>query len=59
MPAGLWMQEEWKYCDPFDGLRVIVSGIEPMIKLDKVSKKFGTGVFGLSDITIDVDKGEF
>ena len=30
-----------------------------MIKLDSVSKKFGTGVFGLSDITIDVDKGEF
>ncbi|HZJ18616.1 MAG TPA: ATP-binding cassette domain-containing protein [Patescibacteria group bacterium] len=30
-----------------------------MIKLDNVSKKFGTGVFGLSDITIDVDKGEF
>lgn len=30
-----------------------------MIKLNSVSKKFGTGVFGLSDITIDVDKGEF
>lgn len=30
-----------------------------MIKLDKVSKKFGTGVFGLSDISFTVDKGEF
>ena len=30
-----------------------------MIKLDKVSKKFGTGVFGLSDVTFSVDKGEF
>ena len=30
-----------------------------MIKLDKVSKKFGTGMFGLSDVTFDVDKGEF
>jgi len=30
-----------------------------MIKLDKVSKKFGTGVFGLSDISLDIDKGEF
>lgn len=30
-----------------------------MIKLDKVSKKFGTGVFGLSDITLSVDNGEF
>lgn len=30
-----------------------------MIKLDKVSKKFGTGVFGLSDISLVVDKGEF
>ncbi|MFH1186750.1 MAG: ATP-binding cassette domain-containing protein [Candidatus Levyibacteriota bacterium] len=30
-----------------------------MIKLDKVSKKFGTGVFGLSNVTVDIDKGEF
>lgn len=30
-----------------------------MIKLDKVSKKFGTGVLGLSDITINIDKNEF
>ena len=30
-----------------------------MIKLDKVSKKFGTGVFALSDISLLVDKGEF
>ncbi len=30
-----------------------------MIKFDKVSKKFGTGVFGLSDISFSVDKGEF
>lgn len=30
-----------------------------MITLDKVSKKFGTGVFGLSDISFSVDKGEF
>jgi cell division transport system ATP-binding protein len=30
-----------------------------MIKLDKVSKKFGTGVFGLSDINLFIEKGEF
>lgn len=30
-----------------------------MIKLDNVSKKFGTGVFGLSDITLSVENGEF
>lgn len=30
-----------------------------MIKLDKVSKKFATGIFGVSDITFSVDKGEF
>lgn len=30
-----------------------------MIKLDKVSKKFGTGVFGLSGVSLNVDKGEF
>lgn len=30
-----------------------------MIRLEKVSKKFGTGVFGLSDINISVDRGEF
>ena len=30
-----------------------------MIKLDKVSKKFGTGVFGLSDVSFSVEKGEF
>lgn len=30
-----------------------------MIKLDKVSKKFGTGEFGLSDVSLSVDKGEF
>lgn len=30
-----------------------------MIKLDKVSKKFATGTFGVSDITFAVDKGEF
>lgn len=30
-----------------------------MIKLDNVSKKFGTGVFGLSGITLSVDNGEF
>jgi cell division transport system ATP-binding protein len=30
-----------------------------MIKLDKVSKKFATGVFGLSDVSLNVDKGEF
>lgn len=30
-----------------------------MIKLDKVSKKFTTGVYGLSNISINVDKGEF
>lgn len=30
-----------------------------MIKLDKVSKKFGTGVFALSDVSLNVEKGEF
>ena len=30
-----------------------------MINLENVSKKFGTGVFGLSDITFAVEKGEF
>ncbi len=30
-----------------------------MIKLDKVSKKFGTGVFGLADISLSVEKKEF
>ena len=30
-----------------------------MIKLDKVSKKFGTGVFGLVDVNLSVDKKEF
>jgi cell division transport system ATP-binding protein len=30
-----------------------------MIKLDKVSKKFGTGTFGLSDVSLVIEKGEF
>ena len=30
-----------------------------MIKLNRVSKKFGTGVFGLSNVSFNVDKGEF
>ena len=30
-----------------------------MIRLTKVSKKFGTGVFGLSGIDLAVEKGEF
>jgi len=30
-----------------------------MIILENVSKKFGTGVFGLSDVTFSIDKGEF
>jgi cell division transport system ATP-binding protein len=30
-----------------------------MIKLDKVFKKFGTGVFGLSDVSFSIEKGEF
>ena len=30
-----------------------------MIKLDNVSKKFRTGTFGVSEISIDVDNGEF
>ena len=30
-----------------------------MIKLDNVSKKFATGVFGVSDVTFSVSKGEF
>lgn len=34
-------------------------GHEEMIKLDKVSKVFGTGVAGLSEIDLSVEKGEF
>ncbi|PIY93804.1 MAG: cell division ATP-binding protein FtsE [Candidatus Levybacteria bacterium CG_4_10_14_0_8_um_filter_35_23] len=30
-----------------------------MIKLNRVSKKFGTGVFGLSNVSFNMDKGEF
>lgn len=30
-----------------------------MIKLENVSKKFGTGEFGLSDVSLSVDEGEF
>lgn len=30
-----------------------------MIKLDKVSKKFGTGVLGLTEVSLIVEKGEF
>lgn len=30
-----------------------------MIKLDKVTKTFGTGVSGLEEITFEVEKGEF
>jgi len=30
-----------------------------VIRLDNVSKKFGTGIFGLSDITLFVESGEF
>ena len=30
-----------------------------MIKLDKVTKKFGTETFALSDVSFSVDKGEF
>lgn len=30
-----------------------------MIRLDKVSKKFPTGVFALSDVSFKVEKGEF
>lgn len=30
-----------------------------MISLENVSKKFGTGVFGLSDVTFTIEKGEF
>lgn len=30
-----------------------------MIKLNRVSKKFATGTFGLSDISLEIDKGEF
>ncbi len=30
-----------------------------MIKLENVSKKFGTGTFGLSEVSLDVDRGEF
>ncbi len=30
-----------------------------MISLENVSKKFGTGVFALSDISLSVEKGEF
>jgi cell division transport system ATP-binding protein len=30
-----------------------------MIRLDKVSKQFSTGVFALSDISFEIEKGEF
>ncbi|MCL4353065.1 ATP-binding cassette domain-containing protein [Patescibacteria group bacterium] len=30
-----------------------------MIKLDKVSKKFGNGSVGLSEVTLNIEKGEF
>lgn len=30
-----------------------------MIKLDKVTKKFGTGVLGLTEVSLIVEKGEF
>lgn len=30
-----------------------------MIKIDNVSKKYSTGTFGLSDLSLSVDKGEF
>src|SRR5579862_7848665 len=30
-----------------------------MIKIDNVSKKYGTGTFGLSNLSLSVDKGEF
>jgi len=30
-----------------------------MISLENVSKKFGTGIFAISDITLSVEKGEF
>ncbi|KKR15973.1 MAG: cell division ATP-binding protein FtsE [Candidatus Levybacteria bacterium RIFOXYA1_FULL_41_10] len=30
-----------------------------MISLDNVSKKFGTGAFGISDVSFSIDKGEF
>lgn len=30
-----------------------------MIKLDNVSKKFGTGTFGVSNLSLTVDRGEF
>ena len=35
------------------------SGGIRMIRIDKVSKAFGTGALGLSDVTIDIEKGEF
>ncbi len=35
------------------------SGGIRMIRIDKVSKAFGTGTLGLSDVTIDIEKGEF
>lgn len=36
-----------------------MQGICGMIRLEKVSKKFGTGAYGLSDVTLAVDNGEF
>jgi cell division transport system ATP-binding protein len=30
-----------------------------MIKLNKVSKKFGTGEYALTEVDLDIDKGEF
>ncbi len=44
----------------FDRPELTVEGWNrSMITLNKVSKKFGTGVYGLSDISFSVDKGEF
>ena len=53
------MLEEWRFCsDPSTGSGSCSDG-RSMIKLDKVSKTFGLGNAGLSEITLTIEKGEF
>ncbi len=51
MRLGLWMSGVLRYWNS--------PAIFLMIILENVTKKFGTGIFGLSEITFTVEKGEF
>ena len=53
MQAGLWMWGEFRFWNNSS------AGSELMIRLSKISKKFGTGTFGLSAIDLSIEKGEF